>query len=48
MTPRRDVVIRPSAFGFDSPWRGAAELVFAPLLADPARVLARTERVLPA
>jgi predicted NBD/HSP70 family sugar kinase len=48
MTPRRDVIIRPSAFGLESPWRGAAELVFAPLLAYPARVLDRTERVLPA
>jgi predicted NBD/HSP70 family sugar kinase len=41
MTPRRDVLIRSSAFGLDSPWRGAAELVFAPLLADPAGVLDR-------
>jgi predicted NBD/HSP70 family sugar kinase len=40
MTPRSEVVIRPSAFGLDSPWRGAAELVFAPVLADPASVLA--------
>jgi hypothetical protein len=40
MTPRSDVVIRRSAFGLDSPWRGAAELVFAPVLTDPASVLA--------
>ena len=48
MTPRRDVIIRPSAFGLDSPWRGAAELVFAPLLSDPVGVLENNERVLPA
>lgn len=36
MSPRSDVVIRASAFGLDSPWRGAAEMVFAPVLADPA------------
>jgi predicted NBD/HSP70 family sugar kinase len=39
MTPRSDVVIRPSAFGLDSPWRGAAEAVFGSVLADPASVL---------
>jgi predicted NBD/HSP70 family sugar kinase len=39
MSPRSDVIIRASAFGLDSPWRGAAELVFAPVLADPASVL---------
>ena len=48
MTPRRNVIIRPSAFGLDSPWRGAAELVFAPLLSDPVGVLENSERVLPA
>ncbi len=39
MSPRSDVIIRASAFGLDSPWRGAAEMVFAPVLADPASVL---------
>jgi predicted NBD/HSP70 family sugar kinase len=39
MIPRSDVVIRPSAFGLDSPWRGAAEAVFGSVLADPASVL---------
>ena len=39
MTPRSDVVIRSSAFGLDSPWRGAAEAVFGSVLADPASVL---------
>ena len=39
MSPRSDVIIRASAFGIDSPWRGAAEMVFAPVLADPASVL---------
>jgi predicted NBD/HSP70 family sugar kinase len=39
MSPRSDVIIRASAFGLDSPWRGAAEIVFAPVLADPANVL---------
>ena len=38
MSPRSDVIIRASAFGLDSPWRGAAEMVFAPVLADPASV----------
>ena len=32
MSPRSEVIIRPSAFGPDSPWRGAAELAFAPVL----------------
>jgi predicted NBD/HSP70 family sugar kinase len=36
---RSEVIIRASAFGVDSPWRGAAEMVFAPVLADPASVL---------
>ena len=39
MSSRSDVVIRASAFGIDSPWRGAAEMVFAPVLADPVSVL---------
>jgi predicted NBD/HSP70 family sugar kinase len=39
MSPRSDVIIRASAFGLDSPWRGAAEMVFAPVLADPAAVI---------
>jgi predicted NBD/HSP70 family sugar kinase len=39
MSPRSDVSIRASAFGLDSPWRGAAEMVFAPVLADPASVV---------
>jgi predicted NBD/HSP70 family sugar kinase len=39
MSARSDVVIRASAFGLDSPWRGAAEMVFAPVLADPVSVL---------
>jgi predicted NBD/HSP70 family sugar kinase len=39
MSPRSDVAIRASALGLDSPWVGAAELVFAPVLADPASVL---------
>jgi predicted NBD/HSP70 family sugar kinase len=39
MSPRSDVIIRASALGLDSPWVGAAELVFAPVLADPASVL---------
>jgi predicted NBD/HSP70 family sugar kinase len=39
MSPRSDVSIRASAFGIDSPWRGAAELAFAAVLADPASVL---------
>lgn len=39
MSPRSDVIIRASAFGLDSPWRGAAEMVFAPVLADPVSVL---------
>ncbi len=39
MSARSDVIIRASAFGLDSPWRGAAEMVFAPVLADPASVL---------
>ncbi|WP_228501584.1 ROK family protein [Nocardioides agariphilus] len=39
MSPRSDVIIRASAFGLASPWRGAAEMVFAPVLADPASVL---------
>jgi predicted NBD/HSP70 family sugar kinase len=39
MSPRSDVSIRASVFGPDSPWRGAAEMVFAPVLADPASVL---------
>lgn len=38
MSPRSEVIIRASAFGPDSPWRGAAELAFAPLLADPMSV----------
>lgn len=39
MSARSEVIIRASAFGLDSPWRGAAEMVFAPVLADPASVL---------
>jgi predicted NBD/HSP70 family sugar kinase len=39
MSARSEVIIRSSAFGLDSPWRGAAEMVFAPILADPASVL---------
>lgn len=39
MSARSEVIIRASAFGLDSPWRGAAEMVFAPILADPASVL---------
>ncbi|MEZ5191124.1 MAG: ROK family protein [Nocardioides sp.] len=39
MSPRSDVIIRASEFGPDSPWRGAAELAFAPLLADPVGAL---------
>ena len=39
MSPRSDVIIRASALGLDSPWRGAAEMVFAPVLADPASVV---------
>ncbi len=39
MSPRSEVIIRASAFGPDSPWRGAAEIVFAPVLTDPASVL---------
>lgn len=38
MSPRSQVIIRPSAFGPDSPWRGAAEQAFAPVLADPMSV----------
>ncbi len=38
MSPRSEVIIRPSAFGPDSPWRGAAELAFAPVLEDPMSV----------
>jgi hypothetical protein len=32
--------IRPAALGDDSPLMGAAELAFAPLLADPVSVMA--------
>jgi predicted NBD/HSP70 family sugar kinase len=39
MSPRSDVIIRASAFGLGSPWQGAAEMVFAPVLADPASAL---------
>ena len=39
MSPRSEVIICASAFGLDSPWRGAAEMVFAPVLADPVSVL---------
>ncbi len=38
MSPRSEVIIRPSAFGTDSPWRGAAELAFAAVLEDPMSV----------
>lgn len=42
MSPRSEVIIRASAFGPDSPWRGAAEMAFEPVLADPGSVVRRT------
>jgi predicted NBD/HSP70 family sugar kinase len=47
MSARSEVIIRASAFGLDSPWRGAAEMVFAPVLADPASVLDLAAPTLP-
>lgn len=38
MSPRSEVIIGASAFGPDSPWRGAAEMAFEPVLADPMSV----------
>lgn len=38
MSPRGDVIIRASQFGQDSPLLGAAELAFAPVLANPMSV----------
>jgi predicted NBD/HSP70 family sugar kinase len=35
ISSRGRVVLRPAALGDDSPLLGAAELAFAPLLADP-------------
>ena len=39
VSPHAEVTIRAAALGQDSPLLGAAELAFAPLLADPQAVL---------
>jgi predicted NBD/HSP70 family sugar kinase len=40
ISPHGEVLIRPAALGQDSSLLGAAEMAFAPLLADPQGVLA--------
>lgn len=38
MSPRKEVIIRDSQFGPDSPLLGAAELAFAPVLSNPMQL----------
>jgi len=46
VSPHSEVTIRAAALGQDSPLMGAAELAFAPLLADPQAVLGSEDAAL--